>query len=93
MSTVVNCTAAVWPYLRVQSVMKLCVQSPFWQCMLPHILLMPQAKNFAELSASVAQLSRRVAHVTGSPGALSDTDKALAAAQVRCLELVRRFMG
>jgi len=54
---------------------------------------MPQVKDFAELSASVAQLSRRVARVTGSPGALSDTDKALAAAQVRCLAFVRGVSG
>jgi hypothetical protein len=41
-----------------------------------------QSKEFAELSASVAQLGRRVARVTGTPGALSETERALAAAQV-----------
>ena len=44
--------------------------------------LLPQTKEFAELAASVAQLGRRVARVTGAPGALSDTERALAAAQV-----------
>lgn len=47
------------------------------------LLLRLQAKDFAELAASVAQLSRRVGRVTGAPGALSDTERALAAAQVR----------
>lgn len=41
-----------------------------------------QSKDFAELASSVAQLSRRVGRVTGTPGALSDTERALAAAQV-----------
>jgi hypothetical protein len=46
------------------------------------LLMHVQAKEFAELAASVAQLSRRVARVTGAPGALTDTERALAAAQV-----------
>jgi hypothetical protein len=41
-----------------------------------------QVKDFAELSTSVAQLSRRVARIVGAPGALSETERALAAAQV-----------
>jgi hypothetical protein len=37
----------------------------------------------AELSSNVAQLLRRVARITGAPGgALTETERALAAAQV-----------
>ena len=53
------------------------------RCCVPASALLPlQSKDLAELSASVAQLGRRVARVTGTPGSLSETERALAAAQV-----------
>jgi hypothetical protein len=51
-----------------------------------------QAKEVAELSSNVAQLSRRVARITGGPGgALTNTERALAAAQAELREELQQL--